>query len=222
MEQENQEQKQTYSLPRIGEKAPEFTAQTTHGEMSLNDYKGKWLILFSHPSDFTPVCTTEFVAFQGIYDQLREMNTELMGLSVDSVTSHIAWIRNIEENFDTTIEFPVIADLDKAVATKFGMIMPESNGTETSRAVFVIDDKGTVRSVIYYPLTTGRNMGEIVRLVEALKTTDEHGVSTPADWKKGDKVIASPPKTTEDAKARMNDSDYDCVDWYFCKKDINT
>lgn len=222
MEQENQEQKQTYSLPRIGEKAPEFTAQTTHGEMSLNDYEGKWLILFSHPSDFTPVCTTEFVAFQGIYDQLREMNTELMGLSVDSVTSHIAWIRNIEENFDTTIEFPVIADLDKAVATKFGMIMPESNGTETSRAVFVIDDKGTVRSVIYYPLTTGRNMGEIVRLVEALKTTDEHGVSTPADWKKGDKVIAPPPKTTEDAKARMNDSDYDCVDWYFCKKDINT
>ncbi|MBN9654290.1 peroxiredoxin [Halobacillus sp. GSS1] len=222
MEQENQVQKQTYSLPRIGEKAPEFTAQTTHGEISLNDYEGKWVVLFSHPSDFTPVCTTEFVGFQGVYDQLRELDTELIGLSVDSVTSHIAWIRNIEENFQTTIEFPVIADLDKQVATKFGMIMPESNGTETSRAVFVIDDKGTVRSVIYYPLTTGRNMGEIVRLVEALKTTDEHGVSTPADWKKGEKVIASPPKTTEDAKARMDNPDYDCVDWYFCKKDLNS
>ncbi|MGR9050430.1 peroxiredoxin [Halobacillus faecis] len=222
MEQENQVQEQTYSLPRIGEKAPDFTAQTTHGEISLNDYEGKWFILFSHPSDFTPVCTTEFVAFQGIYDQLRERDTELIGLSVDSVTSHIAWIRNIEENFNTTIEFPVIADLDKRVATKFGMIMPESNGTETSRAVFVIDDKGTVRSVIYYPLTTGRNMGEILRLVEALKTTDEHGVSTPADWKEGDRVVASPPKTTEDAKARIDDPNYECVDWYFCKKDIHS
>ncbi|MFD1019427.1 peroxiredoxin [Thalassobacillus hwangdonensis] len=220
MEQNQHTQEQTYSLPRIGEKAPDFKAQTTHGELSLDDFKGKWFVLFSHPADFTPVCTTEFVAFQGIYDQLRELDTELIGLSVDSVTSHIAWIRNIEENFDTRIEFPVIADLDKQVATKFGMIMPESNGTETSRAVFVIDDKGTVRSVIYYPLTTGRNMAEIVRLVQALKTTDEHGVSTPADWQKGDKVIASPPKTTEDARAREEDPNYECVDWYFCKKDL--
>ncbi|TGB02918.1 peroxiredoxin [Halobacillus salinus] len=222
MEQMHSEQEKTYSLPRIGEKAPAFSAQTTQGEMSLNDFKGKWFILFSHPSDFTPVCTTEFVAFQEIYSQLREMDTELIGLSVDSVPSHIAWLRNIEENFDTTIEFPVIADLDKEVATKFGMIMPESNGTETSRAVFVIDDKGIVRSVIYYPLTTGRNMDEIVRLVEALKTTDEHGVSTPANWEKGEKVIASPPKTMENAKARLDDSNYDCVDWYFCKKDLDT
>ncbi|MFG6117581.1 peroxiredoxin [Halobacillus sp. MO56] len=222
MEHTNEEQQQTYSLPRIGEKAPDFTAQTTHGEISLSDFEGKWFVLFSHPADFTPVCTTEFVAFQGIYNQLRELDTELIGLSVDSVTSHIAWIRNIEENFQTTIEFPVIADLDKKVATRFGMIMPESNGTETSRAVFVIDGEGVVRSVIYYPLTTGRNMSEIVRLVEALKTTDEHGVATPADWQKGDKVIASPPKTTEDAKARLEDSNYDCVDWYFCKKDLNT
>ncbi|WP_347861045.1 peroxiredoxin [Salimicrobium sp. PL1-032A] len=215
------EQEQRYGLPRIGEKAPDFTAQTTHGELSLKDYKGKWFVLFSHPADFTPVCTTEFVAFQGIYDHLRGMNTELLGLSVDSVTSHIAWMRNIEENFDTKIEFPVIADLDQQVATKFGMIMPESNGTETSRAVFVIDDKGTIRSVIYYPLTTGRNMDEIVRLVEALRTTDKHGVSTPADWKKGDKVVASPPKTVEDARARENDDSYECVDWYFCKQNLD-
>lgn len=221
MEQVHSEQEQTYSLPRIGEKAPQFTAQTTHGAVSLNDFKGKWFILFSHPSDFTPVCTTEFVAFQQIYSRLRELDTELIGLSVDSVSSHIAWLRNIEENFNTTIEFPVIADLDKEVAKRFGMIMPESNGTETSRAVFVIDDKGMVRSVIYYPLTTGRNTDEIVRLVEALKTTDEHGVSTPADWEKGDKVIASPPKTMEEAKARLDDSNYDCADWYFCKKDLD-
>ncbi|AKG04906.1 MULTISPECIES: peroxiredoxin [Salimicrobium] len=219
-EQHNTEEQKHYGLPRIGEKAPDFTAQTTHGELSLDDYEGKWFVLFSHPADFTPVCTTEFVAFQGIYDQLREMNTELLGLSVDSITSHIAWIRNIEENFDTKIEFPVIADLDKQVATKFGMIMPESSGTEASRAVFVIDDKGTIRSLIYYPLTTGRNMGEIVRLVEALRTTDKHGVSTPADWTKGNKVVASPPKTVEDARARENDDSYECVDWYFCKKDL--
>jgi len=220
MEHKEQSQTTQAGLPRIGEKAPDFTAQTTHGEISLDDYKGKWFILFSHPSDFTPVCTTEFVGFQNIYDQLRELNTELIGLSIDSVTSHIAWIRNIEENFNTTIEFPIIADLNKDVATKFGMLMPESNGTETSRAVFVIDDKGIVRAVIYYPLSTGRNMQEMVRLVEALKTTDEHGVATPADWQKGDKVIVSPPKTMEEAEKRMDDPDYDCVDWYFCKRTI--
>ncbi|UOQ92588.1 peroxiredoxin [Halobacillus shinanisalinarum] len=216
-----QEQTQSVSLPRIGEKAPDFTANTTQGEISLDSYKGKWFVLFSHPADFTPVCTTEFVGFQGIYDQLQELDTELLGLSIDSISSHIAWIRNIEENFNTKIKFPVIADLNKYVAMKFGMIMPESGGTETSRAVFVIDDKGTVRSVIYYPLSTGRNMAEIVRLVEALKTTDEHGVSTPADWTKGDQVIAPPPKTQEAADKRANDPNYDCVDWYFCKKDLD-
>ncbi|WP_347861864.1 peroxiredoxin [Salimicrobium sp. PL1-032A] len=220
MEQKEQHTQQATGLPRIGEKAPDFTAQTTHGEITLDDYKGQWFILFSHPSDFTPVCTTEFVGFQNIYEQLRALNTELIGLSIDSVTSHIAWIKNIEENFDTKIEFPVIADLNKDVATKFGMIMPESNGTETSRAVFVIDDKGTIRAVIYYPLSTGRNMDEMVRLVEALQTTDEHGVSTPADWKKGEQVIVSPPKTTEEAKTRMESPDYECTDWYFCKKNI--
>ncbi|QHT46384.1 peroxiredoxin [Bacillus sp. SB49] len=220
MEREQLEQEETYHLPRIGEKAPDFKAQTTHGELSLGDFAGKWLILFSHPSDFTPVCTTEFVAFQSIYGSLRDKGVELLGLSVDSVSSHIAWIQNIEKNFDTTIEFPVIADLDQSVAQKFGMIMPESDGTETSRAVFVIDDQQIVRSVIYYPLTTGRNMQEIVRLVEALKVTDEHGVSTPADWQQGDQVIASPPKTTKAAKERLNDPDYDCVDWYFCKQDL--
>ncbi|UOQ43912.1 peroxiredoxin [Halobacillus salinarum] len=215
------EQTQTISLPRIGERAPEFKAKTTHGEISNHDYDGQWYILFSHPSDFTPVCTSEFVSFQKIYPELKEMGIELLGLSIDSVSSHIAWIRNIEEKLDTKIEFPIIADLNKEVAAKYGMVMPESNNTETSRAVFVIDDKQMIRSIIYYPLTIGRNMREIMRLVHALKTSDEHGVSTPADWSPGDKVIAPPPKTKEGAEERLNSKDYECVDWYYCKKDID-
>ncbi|MCD5322360.1 MULTISPECIES: peroxiredoxin [Pontibacillus] len=218
MEQENQEQ--TYTMPRIGDDAPSFQAATSQGNLSLEDYKGKWLVLFSHPSDFTPVCTTEFVAFQEIYPELKDRNTELLGLSVDSVPSHIAWIRSIEENFNTTIEFPVIADLDKQVAMKYGMIMPGESQVETSRAVFVIDDKQKIRSIIYYPLTTGRNMQEILRLVKALQTTDEHGVSTPANWTEGDKAVVSPPKTQEDAAKRAQEEGIEYIDWYISKKDI--
>ncbi|KGP92198.1 peroxiredoxin [Pontibacillus chungwhensis BH030062] len=218
MEQENQEQ--TYTMPRIGDEAPSFQAATSQGNLSLEDYKGKWVVLFSHPSDFTPVCTTEFVAFQEIYPELKEMNTELLGLSVDSVPSHIAWIRSIEENFNTTIEFPVIADLDKQVAMKYGMIMPGESQVETSRAVFVIDDKQKIRSIIYYPLTTGRNMQEILRLVKALQTTDEHGVSTPANWTEGDKAVVSPPKTQEDAAKRAQEEGIEYIDWYISKKEL--
>ncbi|GGD11509.1 peroxiredoxin [Pontibacillus salipaludis] len=218
MEQENQEQ--TYTMPRIGDEAPSFQAATSRGNLSLEDYKGKWVVLFSHPSDFTPVCTTEFVAFQEIYPELKEMNTELLGLSVDSVPSHIAWIRSIEENFNTTIEFPVIADLDKQVAMKYGMIMPGESQVETSRAVFVIDDKQKIRSIIYYPLTTGRNMQEILRLVKALQTTDEHGVSTPANWTEGDKAVVSPPKTQEEAAKRSQEEGIEYIDWYISKTDL--
>ncbi|WP_345241178.1 peroxiredoxin [Pontibacillus salipaludis] len=218
MEQENQEQ--TYTMPRIGDEAPSFQAATSQGNLSLEDYKGKWVVLFSHPSDFTPVCTTEFVAFQEIYPELKEMNTELLGLSVDSVPSHIAWIRSIEENFNTTIEFPVIADLDKQVAMKYGMIMPGESQVETSRAVFVIDDKQKIRSIIYYPLTTGRNMQEILRLVKALQTTDEHGVSTPANWTEGDKAVVSPPKTQEEAAKRSQEEGIEYIDWYISKKNL--
>ncbi|CDQ37891.1 MULTISPECIES: peroxiredoxin [Virgibacillus] len=218
---EQQENVQANPLPRIGEKAPGFMAKTTQGDISLRDYQGKWVVLFSHPADFTPVCTSEFVAFQEVYDQLQKMDTELIGLSIDSVSSHIAWLRNIEKNFDTTIDFPIIADLDQKVATAYGMVMPESTGTETSRAVFVIDDKQVIRSLIYYPLTTGRNMSEIVRLVKALKTTDEHGVSTPANWQPGDQVVVKPPQTKEEANERMNNKDYECVDWYYCQKEID-
>lgn len=199
-------------MPRIGEKAPQFEAVTTHGPKKLSDYEGKYVVLFSHPADFTPVCTTEFVAFQAIYPQLRELNTELLGLSIDSNQSHLAWVNNIEENFNIKIEFPVIADLNKNVASQYGMLMPEENSTETSRAVFVIDDKQVIRGIIYYPLQTGRNMDEIVRLVKALQTTDEHKVSTPANWEPGDKVIVPPPATQQDIEARKNDDSLEVID----------
>ena len=208
------------SLPRIGSPAPQFEAVTTHGTIKLEDFKGSWLILFSHPADFTPVCTTEFMAFAQIHPKLREMNVELMGLSIDSVYSHIAWVRNVEEKLGQKITFPVIADLNKEVATLYGMIMPGESKTETSRAVFVIDDKQIIRAIIYYPLSTGRNMDEIVRLIQALQTTDKHGVATPANWRPGDKVIVPPPKTQEMAEERMKEKNIERTDWYFSKKDL--
>lgn len=213
------EEKVPPSLPRLGSPAPDFEAETTHGTIRLEDFRGSWLILFSHPADFTPVCTTEFVGFAKIAGQLRDRNVELMGLSVDSTYSHIAWVRNIEENFGIEIPFPIIADLNKEVATLYGMVMPGESSTETSRCVFVIDPEGLVRAMIYYPLTTGRNMDEILRLIDALQATDKHGVATPANWRPGDKVIVPPPKTTDDAEARL-EAGYECRDWYFCMKDL--
>jgi peroxiredoxin (alkyl hydroperoxide reductase subunit C) len=160
-------------MPRIGDPAPQFEAVTTHGTIQLEEFKGTWLVLFSHPADFTPVCTTEFIAFAEAHSVLRQMNTELLGLSIDSVYAHISWVRNIEEKLDVKITFPVIADLSQEVANLYGMIMPGESTTEASRCVFVIDDEQIVRAMIYYPLTTGRNVDEIVRLVTALQTTDE-------------------------------------------------
>ncbi|MCF6136570.1 peroxiredoxin [Pseudalkalibacillus berkeleyi] len=212
------EETEQTTLPRLGSTAPDFSAKSSQGPIKLSGYRGKWVVMFSHPADFTPVCTTEFVAFQDIYSELKEMNTELIGLSVDSVSSHIAWIRNIEEKFDTKIEFPVIADLDRNVSTKYGMIMPDESQTETTRAVFVIDTQQKVRSIIYYPLTTGRNMQEILRLVKALQTTEDQGVPTPANWKPGEDVLVPPPKTQEEADEREHNDDYECIDWYLCKK----
>jgi peroxiredoxin (alkyl hydroperoxide reductase subunit C) len=210
---------QAHRLPRIGEPAPPFEAETTFGTIRLEDFKGSWLILFSHPADFTPVCTTEFVAFAEIHEELRKLGVELMGLSIDSGYSHIAWVRNIEEKFGVKITFPVIADLDRKVATLYGMIMPGESKTETSRCVFVIDPDGVLRAMIYYPLTTGRNTQEILRVVKALQTSDEHKVATPANWQPGDPVIVPPPKTQEGAEERMREG-YDCKDWYFCKKTL--
>jgi peroxiredoxin (alkyl hydroperoxide reductase subunit C) len=210
----------TTGLPRLGAAAPAFEADSTHGTLRLEDFRGSWVILFSHPADFTPVCTTEFVAFATIAPELKKRNVELVGLSIDSTYSHIAWVRNIEQHFGVKIPFPVIADLDKRVATLYGMIMPGESKTETSRCVFVIDPNGTVRAMIYYPLTTGRNAQELLRLIDALQTSDKHAVATPANWKPGDPVIVPPPRTTEDAEARIK-AGFECKDWYFCTKTLN-
>ncbi len=206
-------------LPRLNEPAPDFEAVTTHGVIRLSDFQGRWLILFSHPADFTPVCTTEFVAFAEIYPELQKRKTDLLGLSVDSLNAHIAWVLNIEEKMNVKIPFPIIADLNREVATKYGMIMPGESSTEATRCVFVIDPKGIVRAMLYYPMTTGRNMNEMVRLVDALQTTENYQVSTPANWQPGDQVIVPAPKTIEKAEQRSSEG-YECFDWYLCKKEL--
>jgi peroxiredoxin (alkyl hydroperoxide reductase subunit C) len=206
-------------LPRLNEPAPPFEAVTTHGTLNLSDFEGRWLILFSHPADFTPVCTTEFLAFAEIFPQLQERGTDLLGLSIDSVFSHIAWVRNIEEKTGVKIPFPVIADLNKDVASKYGMLMPGESKTETSRCIFFIDPKGILRAMIYYPLSLGRNMQEIVRVIDALQTATANGVATPANWVPGDKVIVPAPNTQEGAEERMK-AGYECTDWYLCKKEL--
>lgn len=211
--------KEEVGLPVLGRKAPDFEALTTHGTLRLSDYQGMWLVLFSHPADFTPVCTTEFIAFSEIYDELNKRNVQLLGLSVDSVSSHIAWLRNIEEKMGVKVPFPVIADLNKELAKKYGMIHPDQSKTETVRCVFVIDPESKVRAMIYYPLTTGRNMKEILRLIDALQTTDKNKVATPANWNPGDPVVVPPPTTVEQAEERLREG-YDCKDWYLCKRKL--
>jgi len=176
-------------------------------------------VLFSHPADFTPVCTTEFIAFTEIFPELQKMKVELLGLSVDSVNSHIAWVRNVEEKTGTKIPFPIIADLNKEVATAYGMIHPGQSKTETVRCVFVIDPAQVIRAILYYPLSTGRNMKEIVRLLRALQATDAYKVATPANWQPGEAVIVPPPNTQQGAAQRLTEG-YDCVDWYLCKKKL--
>ncbi|HQD27508.1 MAG TPA: peroxiredoxin, partial [Methanoculleus thermophilus] len=190
-------------MPVIGERAPEFDALTTHGRLKLSDLRGKWVILFSHPADFTPVCTTEFMAFAAIAEELASMNVQLVGLSIDSVHSHLAWIRNIKEKMGVEIPFPVIADLDMQVARRYGMIHPGQSNTSTIRTVFFIDDKGIMRAMLYYPMSNGRSMPEILRLTKALQTSDKYGVATPANWQPGEKVIVPAPKTPEEIEKRM-------------------
>jgi peroxiredoxin (alkyl hydroperoxide reductase subunit C) len=220
MEDTNTAIEQPVGLPRLGSPAPSFEAKTTHGTLRLEDFKGSWLVLFSHPADLTPVCTTEFMGFAKIFPELQDLNTQLLGLSIDSVYSHIAWMRNIEEKMGVKIPFPIIADLDMQVAKTYGMIHPGESTTETSRAVFVIDDKQVLRAMIYYPLSTGRNMDEILRLIKGLQTTDANGVATPANWQPGEKVIMPPPQTADMAEERAADKNLECKDWYFCKKDL--
>ncbi len=207
------------SLPRINDPAPDFEAKSTQGPLKLSDLKGKWVVLFSHPADFTPVCTTEFVEFARRSPDFKERNAQLIGLSVDSVPAHIAWIRNIEEHFGVKIDFPVIADLDTKVAQKYGLIHPSASETATVRAVFIIDPNQKVRALIYYPMTCGRNIDEVLRALDAMQTADDNACATPANWQKGDKVVVPPPQTQADAEKRM-ESDYEVTDWYFSKRSL--
>lgn len=209
----------TPSMPRINEPAPPFKAKTTHGERSLDDYKGKWLVLFSHPADFTPVCTTEFMGFAKAADRFKALNCELLGLSIDSVHSHIAWMRSIEEKFGVEIPFPIIDDLSMNVAKAFGMIHPGASDTSAVRATFIIDPEGIVRAMVYYPMSNGRSVDESVRLLTALQTSDANKVATPENWQPGEPVIVPPPATAEAARARK-DEGYDYTDWYFSKKTL--
>lgn len=206
-------------LPRINTQAPDFTAKTTQGEIKLSDYKGKWVVLFSHPADFTPVCTTEFLAFARKSDEFVKRNTQIIGLSIDSIYSHIAWVRNIEENFNQKIPFPLIADLKGDVARAYGMLHPEASDTSAVRAVFVIDDKGIIRAMVYYPLSNGRSIDEILRILEALQTTDKHGLATPENWHPGDACIIPPPQNVTIAANRKAEAD-EYTDWYFSKKKL--
>jgi len=207
------------SMPIIGEPAPDFEALTTSGVIKLSDLKGKWVVMFSHPADFTPVCTTEFMAFSGVADELKSMNVQLMGLSIDSVHSHLAWIKNVKDKMGVDIPFPIIADLDMKVAKKYGMIHPGQSSTATIRTVFFIDDKGILRAMIYYPLSNGRYIPEIIRLVKALQTSDKYGVATPANWQPGDKVVVPAPKNKAEMDKRLSEG-YECKDWYLCFKQI--
>ena len=225
-----QEQK-VVSMPRIGEPAPEFKAVTTQGEINFpSDYKGSWTILFSHPADFTPVCTSEFITFASLEDKFAQANCKLVGLSVDGLYSHIAWLRTIKEKIeyrgmkDVEVKFPLIEDITMNVAKTYGMIQPGESNTKAVRAVFFIDPKGIIRTIIYYPLSLGRNFDELYRVLVALQTADEFGVATPADWRPGDDVIISPAGSCNAAKDRVEgkDSNVDeCKDWFFCTKKLD-
>ncbi|RZN15263.1 MAG: peroxiredoxin [Methanosarcinales archaeon] len=208
------------SMPLIGEKFPDMEVQTTHGRKKLPDeYKGKWFVLFSHPADFTPVCTTEFVAFQRRFEEFKKLDCELIGLSIDQVFSHIKWVEWIKENLNEEIKFPIIADDTGRVAKILGLIH-SSKGTNTVRAVFAVDPQGIMRAMIYYPQELGRNMDEILRMVRGLQTVDENGVAIPANWPNneliGDEVIIPPATDEKTAKERVKQ--YECYDWWFCHK----
>jgi len=216
-------------IPLIGEKAPSFEAVTTQGKISFpDDYKGKWVILFSHPADFTPVCTTEFMTFASMEEELKALNCELIGLSIDSNFSHIAWLRTIKEKIkfrdmeNVEVKFPLIADLKMEVAKKYGMVQPAASDTQAVRAVFFIDPEGTIRALVYYPLSNGRNFDEIKRLLIAMQTSDKFKVATPADWRPGEKVIVPPPGSCGQATERVAGAgkDYECQDWFLCFKNL--
>lgn len=226
---ETQVQVQQFAMPRIGERAPSFKAVTTQGEITFPEqYAGSWVILFSHPADFTPVCTSEFMTFATREEQFARANCQLVGLSVDGLYSHIAWLRAVKEKIEyrgmknVEVKFPLIEDITMEVARKYGMIQPGESSTKAVRAVFVIDPKGIIRTIIYYPLSLGRNFDELYRVVIALQAADAFGVATPADWQPGDDVIVPPAGSCGVAQERMaGQEEMTCHDWYFCTKKIS-
>jgi peroxiredoxin 2/4 len=212
-------------IPRINDPAPDFEARSTHGIIRLSDYtsKGKWVLLFSHPADFTPVCTTEFVEFARHYPEFQKRNMQLLGNSVDSVYSHIAWVRSIEEHFKLKVPFPVIADLDQKIAVTYGMVHEAVSNTAAVRAVFFIDPKQNIRAILYYPMSCGRNIDELLRVAEALQIADESKCATPANWRPGDPVIAPAPVTQADAEKRSaGGEDLEVTDWYFSRRKLKS
>ena len=208
----------------IGMTAPDFTANTTYGPITMSDYKGKWVVFFSHPGDFTPVCTTEFIAFTNEIQRFSELGVQLLGLSIDSNPSHLAWVNTIREITGITIPFPIVADRDMVVANLYGMVAPDVSTQETVRNVFIIDPDQKIRCILVYPLTTGRYIPEIIRIIEALQTTDKYKVVTPANWEPGDPVLVPAAKTYPELVTRENDPQslgLFCKDWFLCFKDIN-
>ncbi|MBN2907583.1 MAG: peroxiredoxin [Rhodobacteraceae bacterium] len=205
--------------PQLNRPAPDFNALTTDGQKTLADYQGKWLVLFSHPADFTPVCTTEFIAFAHKAPEFEALGVELLGLSIDSHYSHIAWMLNIKEKFGVEIPFPIIADLDMKVANAYGMIQPGASDTSAVRATFIIDPQGVLRAMVYYPMVAGRSVDEIHRLVVALQNADQHKCAMPENWKPGDAVIVPTPATAKAAQARAGEG-FDTVDWYFSTRHL--
>lgn len=230
MEQANQtNHSEAVAMPRIGDKAPAFKAVTTQGEIEFpKQYEGSWVILFSHPADFTPVCTSEFMTFASMEQKFNEANCKLVGLSVDGLYSHIAWLRTIKEKIeykgmkDVEVKFPLIEDITMEVAKKYGMIQPGESNTKAVRAVFIIDPKGIIRTIIYYPLSLGRNFDELYRALVALQVADKFSVALPADWRPGDDVIVPTAGSCGVAKERMEGKDdLKCYDWFFCTKKIS-
>jgi len=221
---------ESYQLPIIGQEAPAFTAETTQGTINFPaDYKGSWVILFSHPADFTPVCTTEFMTFASMEKEFNALNCKLIGLSIDSLYSHIAWLRTIKEKIEykgmknVEVNFPLIADVKMNIAKEYGMLQPTASDTKAVRAVFFIDPKGMIRAMIYYPLSNGRNFAEIKRLLIAMQTSDANNIATPADWQPGDDVIVPPPGSCGTAKERVDtakDQGIKCLDWFICFKPL--
>lgn len=221
MENTNAVNEKVYNMPRIGDNAPDFEAVTTKGKIKFSDFaKDKWVVMFSHPADFTPVCTTEMSGFAQRKSEFDALNTELLGLSIDSIHAHLGWVHSVRENTGVYFDFPIIADLDMKVAKLYGMLQPNESETAAVRAVFFIDPSKKIRLVMYYPLNVGRNMDEILRALEALQISDKYKVAMPLDWKKGDKVIVGAPKTLDELNARLADDSLEKVDWYLAKKSI--